>query len=273
MKTRCARMLVAAGGVGVAAWAAAADEDHTFTTDDGVFASLYSVLNEEAFVGNYYTASEAIAIGRVEFAPGFGLEGSPYQVLIYSDPDNDGDPTNAELLSRTDAVVGSQPGALNELFVESIDIEPVEVEGGFFVAVWIQDQLPFGGLVGYDASWYTAPSARRLAGMNESVSWVVRPPLPPVGMGGVGALDIETLGNNLRVANSQQNWVIRAFGDDAPANSVGCVADVNGDGAATPGDFNAWIVAFNTGSTGCDQNGDGACTAGDFNAWVLNFNT
>ncbi|MEL6796503.1 MAG: GC-type dockerin domain-anchored protein [Planctomycetota bacterium] len=54
---------------------------------------------------------------------------------------------------------------------------------------------------------------------------------------------------------------------------VTCPADVNRDGVATPGDFNAWIVAFNDQSTLCDQNGDGECTAGDFNAWVLNFTT
>ncbi|MEO0631880.1 MAG: GC-type dockerin domain-anchored protein, partial [Planctomycetota bacterium] len=51
-----------------------------------------------------------------------------------------------------------------------------------------------------------------------------------------------------------------------------CLADTNGDGVLTPGDFNAWILAFNTGSSACDQNGDGACTPGDFNAWILNFN-
>ncbi|MEL6312076.1 MAG: GC-type dockerin domain-anchored protein, partial [Pseudomonadota bacterium] len=52
-----------------------------------------------------------------------------------------------------------------------------------------------------------------------------------------------------------------------------CVADTNGDGALTAGDFNAWILAFNSQSSACDQNGDGACLANDFNAWILNFNT
>ena len=52
-----------------------------------------------------------------------------------------------------------------------------------------------------------------------------------------------------------------------------CAADVNGDGFATPADFNAWILAFNTQAPGCDQNNDGLCTPGDFNAWILNFNT
>ncbi|MEN1706181.1 MAG: M12 family metallo-peptidase [Planctomycetota bacterium] len=50
------------------------------------------------------------------------------------------------------------------------------------------------------------------------------------------------------------------------------VADTNGDGALTPGDFNAWVLAFNSGAAECDQNGDGQCNPGDFNAWVLNYN-
>jgi len=52
-----------------------------------------------------------------------------------------------------------------------------------------------------------------------------------------------------------------------------CLADVNGDGAATPADFTAWIAAFNALGPGCDQNGDGLCTPADFTAWIANYNT
>ncbi|MEL6795366.1 MAG: VCBS repeat-containing protein [Planctomycetota bacterium] len=51
-----------------------------------------------------------------------------------------------------------------------------------------------------------------------------------------------------------------------------CPADTNGDGLLSPGDFNAWVLAFNAESSACDQNNDGLCTPGDFNAWILNFN-
>ncbi|MEL7483757.1 MAG: GC-type dockerin domain-anchored protein [Planctomycetota bacterium] len=54
---------------------------------------------------------------------------------------------------------------------------------------------------------------------------------------------------------------------DAP-----CVADVNGDGELNPADFNAWVIAFNTGDPAADQNGDGLVSPADFNAWVANFN-
>ncbi|MEL6497917.1 MAG: right-handed parallel beta-helix repeat-containing protein [Planctomycetota bacterium] len=52
----------------------------------------------------------------------------------------------------------------------------------------------------------------------------------------------------------------------------GCQADVNGDGDATPADFNAWVITFNGQLPACDQNSDSACTPADFNAWVVNFN-
>ncbi|MEL6497362.1 MAG: hypothetical protein AAF937_08690 [Planctomycetota bacterium] len=50
-------------------------------------------------------------------------------------------------------------------------------------------------------------------------------------------------------------------------------ADTNLNGTLDPGDFNAWVIQFNTQGPGCDQNGDGQCTPADFNAWVLNFNS
>ncbi|MEO1584658.1 MAG: GC-type dockerin domain-anchored protein [Planctomycetota bacterium] len=51
-----------------------------------------------------------------------------------------------------------------------------------------------------------------------------------------------------------------------------CLADVNMDGVASPADFTAWILAFNTMQPRADQNEDGLITPADFTAWVLNFN-
>ncbi|MEL6795935.1 MAG: GC-type dockerin domain-anchored protein [Planctomycetota bacterium] len=59
---------------------------------------------------------------------------------------------------------------------------------------------------------------------------------------------------------------------DTVSRGTTCLADVNADGNLTPADFNAWILAFNTGAVSCDQNGNGVCEPGDFNAWILNFN-
>ncbi len=60
----------------------------------------------------------------------------------------------------------------------------------------------------------------------------------------------------------------------APVSDCGtdCAADTNNDGALTPADFNAWIVAFNAQAPECDQNNDGLCNPSDFNAWIANYN-
>ncbi len=49
-------------------------------------------------------------------------------------------------------------------------------------------------------------------------------------------------------------------------------ADQNGDGLATPADFNAWVLNFNGGNALADVNNDGSLTPADFNAWILAFN-
>ena len=51
-----------------------------------------------------------------------------------------------------------------------------------------------------------------------------------------------------------------------------CIADVNGNGVADPGDYTAWINAFNNNDSAADQNCDGAVTPTDFTAWIANYN-
>lgn len=52
----------------------------------------------------------------------------------------------------------------------------------------------------------------------------------------------------------------------------GCPADINNNGIADPGDFTAWIAAYNAGLPAADQNGNGVIEPGDFTAWVANYN-
>ncbi|MEO1716875.1 MAG: PQQ-binding-like beta-propeller repeat protein [Planctomycetota bacterium] len=79
-------------------------------------------------------------------------------------------------------------------------------------------------------------------------------------------LGFPALGGDGVLVVSSGGFDLRAF------RSAVCLPDTNGDGELTPGDFTAWVLAFNFQSPACDQNGDGQCTPGDFNAWVLNFN-
>ncbi|MEL6797834.1 MAG: GC-type dockerin domain-anchored protein [Planctomycetota bacterium] len=77
--------------------------------------------------------------------------------------------------------------------------------------------------------------------------------------------DVSVTYNSVPLAVSSANAAIGQPDQDCPA-------DTNGDGQVTPADFNAWVLAFNSGAPECDQNGDGQCTPADFNAWILNFN-
>ncbi|MGP1273365.1 MAG: GC-type dockerin domain-anchored protein [Phycisphaerales bacterium] len=51
-----------------------------------------------------------------------------------------------------------------------------------------------------------------------------------------------------------------------------CPADTNTNGVLDPGDFTAWVAAYNQQGPECDQNGDGRCDPADFTAWVANYN-
>ncbi|MGP1273366.1 MAG: GC-type dockerin domain-anchored protein [Phycisphaerales bacterium] len=51
-----------------------------------------------------------------------------------------------------------------------------------------------------------------------------------------------------------------------------CPADMNNNGVPDPGDFTAWIAAYNAGDLAADQNANGLLDPGDFTAWVANYN-
>ncbi|MEM9661515.1 MAG: GC-type dockerin domain-anchored protein [Planctomycetota bacterium] len=80
-----------------------------------------------------------------------------------------------------------------------------------------------------------------------------------------------TLSGTIAVAYTHGGQLFISAGDIS-TTAEPCPADANGNGQLTPGDFNAWVLAFNSQAPACDQNGDGLCTPADFNAWVLNFN-
>ena len=90
-----------------------------------------------------------------------------------------------------------------------------------------------------------------------------------------GATGSDTLNFTVTDANGSSSGTVTIEYRPVP---VPCAADINGDGAATPADFNAWVAAYNSGDPASDQNGDGVFGVGtpgsvsDFNAWVINYN-
>lgn len=53
--------------------------------------------------------------------------------------------------------------------------------------------------------------------------------------------------------------------------SVGCSADMDGDGFVTGDDFDAYVAAFEIGDAESDFNGDGFVTGDDFDGYVAEF--
>lgn len=95
---------------------------------------------------------------------------------------------------------------------------------------------------------------------------------------GVSGVNTATLTINPSDASTAGAYFCRVLGNCGFVDSgtitvdMRCLADVNMNGVAEPGDFNAWVLAFNLNDAAADQNCDGLITPADFNAWVLNYN-
>lgn len=239
-------------------------EEHTLRSDNGVYELSYTVLNSEAMIGNYYRTPSALPLEleRVEVALGFGQGGRPFEVLVYQDPDNDGNPGNAVLLSRTPGTIipdGPDPRTLK---LQTVVINPVTVEGGFFVAVRLIDQ-PFTP-PNYNGDWETAPSAYRNDSSVPTNNWRITG-LPSNGaMGGITPIDVNNLAANFTTP-VQLNWVIRATGTtEQPQPTL--QADMNGDGRHDMFDIAMFLGLFQ--QARADFTGDGVTDFFDFAAFL-----
>ena len=74
-------------------------------------------------------------ITSVDVAWGPMTNGKPSTVLVYQDPNNDGDPSDAVLLTTADTTVAN---AGTDTFT-SVPISPVTVSGKFFVGVLVRN--------------------------------------------------------------------------------------------------------------------------------------
>jgi hypothetical protein len=171
-------------------------------------------------------------------------EGTPITIIIYGDPDGDGDPTNASVLSA--ASHASRPTSTSTF--ATYPIRPTHVsEGGFFVAV---------------AAF--VPQRQAAARMDQNTpgvnSWLF--------------YDSELLPDPgaapfiLRMSDSPfaGTWMVRASG-----RTSGCPVDLDGDGRATVFDFLAFQNAFVAGDLTADFDGDLRLTILDFLAFQADF--
>lgn len=260
---RMTGVAVSAGLVAMAAGVAVGGE-HTLRSDNGVYELSYTVLNSEAMIGNYYRTPSGLPleIDRVEVALGFGQGGRPFEVLVYQDPDHDGNPGNAVLLSRTPGTIIADGPDPRTLKLQTVSIDPVMVEGGFFVAVRLIDQ-PYTP-PNYNGGWETAPSAYRNDYSVPTNNWRITG-VPSNGpMGGITPINVNNLAANF-TTSVQLNWVIRVTGTTEDPRPT-LQADMNGDGRHDMFDIAMFLDLFQ--QNRADFNGDGVTDFFDFAAFL-----
>lgn len=219
---------------------AGADE---YALDDGSggFTIGPSEFDASMLWGNYFDADPAcpwITTIRISFA-GSLPAGTPITLIVFDDPDDDLDPTNAIPLALASGVTGATGP---QEFIE-FPIRPVRVEGGFFVA----------GAV-------NAIQRQAVARMDQDTlgarSWLFFDDELQLNPGAAPFI--------LRMDESpfRGTWMVRAVGE-----ATGCVADLDGDGALTLFDFLAFQNAFAAGDLTADFDLDLELTFFDFLAY------
>lgn len=245
-----ARLLIA----GVLTTAANADTFEYAAEDGGNTNSYLNSFDANATWGNTFVAEpgyETITTVRVELGSLFTDDTRPVNILIFEDPNDlapEFDPANAVLISHTTATAILTPDGQ----IADYPIEPVTVEGRFFVAinmdVFIKER------VFRQDFWQPGTS-----------SWTFYSPV------GTPQLD---LGANKYTANNAGfgtgTWVVRALGT---AQSGGC----NPADLAEPfsvldlGDVQTFVSAFTGGDLIADLTGDTVLDLADLQAFVTAF--
>ena len=233
------------------------DQAHAqYEIDDGVSElALGHGLNGDFIWGNYFDAipgEETITNVAVAMGDGAIAVGDPMIVLVYEDADDDGDPTSGlTLLSSTPAVV-EMPEAVGIDTFQVVEITPVTIAGGFFVAVFFD-----GTNNPFPAKQDDSPTAAR--------SWFAEHDV-------IGQLDINnpfgtaTLSGLADDFGFPGNWLIRAN----LSTSACVIGDVNMDGSVDLLDVTPFVVVVTNGPFQCeaDINEDGEVNLLDVTPFV-----
>ena len=186
--------------------------------------------------GNYFTAQPGgELITEIHFAmgPTFPVD-RPVTVALFDDPDDDGDPRNATLLTTATLDPPSSGDTFNVA-----PIMPSEVSGAFFVAVFAWAEA------GVDRP------ARQDTGGPSGHSWLIYNPVEQ------GA-NLNDLGANAYIENMQNIpgtfpgvWMIRAVGEPLPPD---CPADITKPGDGVVDVFDLFMLLGNWNADGPGAN-------------------
>jgi hypothetical protein len=183
----------------------------TYIVDDGSSETSIGITGggDMMWLNAFQTVSGAQVIKNIQVTwgtplfPGLVTLGAPTRVILYEDPDDDGNPDDAVYLTEASTVV-TNPDL--DVFT-TVPITPTAVSGWFFVAALYQNQLAGQ----YPAPLDQSPSA--------GTSWAVAESTP-------GGFDVNNLSNNtiqpilIDNAGYPGNWLLRAFGDESTSTSV-----------------------------------------------------
>ncbi|MCB9852894.1 MAG: hypothetical protein H6819_07345 [Phycisphaerales bacterium] len=117
------------------------DLGNNYLLDDGVQAGSAGAASDSILWMNQFTsfAGETV-IEKVSIAFGTGADGRIFSIGVYSDPNGDGDPSDAVLLSRTqrDVIASNEDtGIFNEFVIDPADVGPPG--SSFFVGVLMKE--------------------------------------------------------------------------------------------------------------------------------------
>src|SRR5690606_11493073 len=151
------------------------------------------------------------------------------EALVWDDPDDDGDPSNAVLVSSTPL-----PVVWGAFELIGVEIDPMQVSGGFAVGVLVRTaeapQLYMDRTAPTGAAWITSGAA-----------------LDPANL------------STVRAPGMAVDWFIRA-----DAGEVVCAADCDGSGEVDFFDFLCFQELFASGDPEADCDGSGELDFFDF---------
>lgn len=172
-----------------------------YDLDDGSHEqSIGAGEGDMIWLNQYFVLAGAETIDALAVAWGSAIpDGTPTTLILYDDPNNDGDPIDAVILA---AVTANSSNSDTDILT-TVPIPPTvagSAGDSFFVAAYIT--YPSGGFPGSQDG--TPPSLER--------SWVA--------VGGAGTIDINNLGLNppfvIDLAGYPGNWLLRAQAQGSP---------------------------------------------------------